>query len=257
MRKDFVFGKQPLVEAMKAGRTFEKVFLLKSASGEFVEELFAYCNERNLSVQRVPMEKLNRLTRKNHQGVVAQLALIEYYQVQDIVAHAFDQGEMPLLVMLDGVTDVRNLGAIARSAACTGAHALIIPMKGTAMVNADAMKASAGALQSLPVCKVSSLERCIRELKNLGLKIVATALDNSSLIHDTDLDGPLCVIMGSEDLGVHKKHLVLADEALTIPMVGEFDSYNVSVATGIVLYEVIRQRSKTVPPGSRDQKLNP
>ncbi len=243
MAKDFIFGRQPVAEAMKAGKTFEKVFLLKSANGDFVDELFAYCNQRKLSVQKVPVEKLNRITRKNHQGVIAQLSLIEYYEVDDIVAHAFDQGEMPLLLMLDGVTDVRNLGAIARSAACVGAHGLIIPGKGTAMVNADAMKASAGALQSLPVCKVPSLEKTIRQLRNSGLKIAATAMKNSEPLPEAELDGPICIILGSEDLGVHKKHLVLADECLHIPMQGSFDSFNVSVAAGIVLYEVQRQRS--------------
>ena len=230
------------MEALNSGRGFEKLFVLKSAKGDDLHDITKLARQKGIQVQFVPIQKLNTLTRKNHQGVVGFASIIPYYEVEDVLMQVYDKGETPLFVMLDEVTDVRNFGAIARTAECCGAHALIIPVKGSANINADAMKASAGALHHIPVCKVRSLKEAADHLKLNGIKILAADIGTDNMLYDTDLTVPVTVIMGSEGSGVSEALLDLTDEVFTIPMTGVTESLNVSVSAGMVLYEAVRQR---------------
>lgn len=243
-KDQLIFGRHPITEALNSGRTFEKIFLLKAKSVE-LQEISKLARQKGVQVQYVPVQKLNSLTRKNHQGVVGFASLIPYYDVQDVLMHVYDRGETPLFVMLDEVTDVRNFGAIARTAECCGAHAIIIPIKGSANINADAMKASAGALHHIPVCKVKSLKETTDHLKLNGIKVMAADIGTDNMLYDTELTVPVTIIMGSEGSGVSKALLELTDEVFTIPMTGLTESLNVSVSAGMVLYEAVRQRKLT------------
>ncbi|HYC27913.1 MAG TPA: 23S rRNA (guanosine(2251)-2'-O)-methyltransferase RlmB, partial [Chitinophagaceae bacterium] len=192
--------------------------------------------------QYVPVEKLNSITRANHQGVIAFAALVQYMELQQVIDHVVNNGQVPLFVMLDGVTDVRNIGAIARTAVCCGAQALIIPDKGVGALNEDAMKASAGALEKINVCRVNSLMKAVDELHLNGIKAYASEMTARKKLFEIDLASPCCVIMGSEDKGVFPPLMKICDEKFTIPMPGNFESLNVSVATGMILYESVKQR---------------
>ncbi|MGI8893496.1 MAG: 23S rRNA (guanosine(2251)-2'-O)-methyltransferase RlmB, partial [Bacteroidia bacterium] len=193
-------------------------------------------------VQYVPVEKLNRLTRKNHQGVAGFVSLIPYRHISDVIQDVFEKGEVPLILILDRITDVRNFGAIARSAECAGAHAVVITEKGSASVNADAVKTSAGALNNIPVCKERNLKEVIDYLKNSGLKIVSCSEKGDKLFYESSMKDPVAIIMGSEEDGVSDEYLKRSDEVVKIPMMGAIGSLNVSVASGIILFETIRQR---------------
>ncbi len=237
-----IFGKHPLLEALKAGRGFDKIFLQKGMRGAYSNSVLELAKDEGIPVMRVPTEKLNRLTRKNHQGVVGIVSLIQYFQLEDILAHVYDRGEVPLFLLCDGITDVRNFGAICRSALCAGAHGVVITAKGSASINADAMKASAGAIEKIPICKVRFLDKAIHFLKYNGLQIVASILETDHLVDQVDWTIPTAILLGAEGEGIRPKHLDLADTAVRIPIAGDFDSYNVSVATGILLYESLKQR---------------
>ncbi len=241
-KAQFIFGRHPLLEALKAGRGFEKIFLLKGMRGEYTKTVMELAKQEGIPVVYVPIEKLNRLTRKNHQGVVGIASLIQYYQLEDVLAHVYDRGEVPLFLLCDGVTDVRNFGAICRSALCAGAHGVVITAKGSASVNSDAIKTSAGAIEQIPICKVRFLDKAINYLKYNGLQIVASTIETDQLVDKIDWTIPTAVLIGAEGEGIRPKHLELADTAVRIPIAGDFDSYNVSVATGILLYESLKQR---------------
>ena len=237
-----IIGRQPLIEAIRSGRTIDKILFQKNISGEIIGEIRHLAKENNIPIQQVPIEKLNGITRSNHQGVIAYAALIKYLELQEVIDHVVSQGETPLFIMLDGVTDVRNIGAIARSGVCCGAQALIIPDKGVGALNEEAMKASAGGLEKIQVCRVNSLMKAVDTLHLNGIKVFASEMKGSKNIFDSDLASPICIVMGSEDKGVFPPLLKICDEKIKIPMKNAFESLNVSVATGIILYEAMKQR---------------
>ncbi len=236
-------GTRPLIEAIEAGREIDKILLQKGLSGKTFQELQPLIQENAIPFQYVPLEKLNRITRKNHQGVIAFTAAVAYQNLGEIIAQTFEKGEDPLIVILDRVTDVRNFGAICRTAECAGAHAVVIPSRGSAPLNYDALKTSAGALQHLPVCRENNLKNTIKFLQDSGLKVYAASEKASEVLYRSDLKGPLALIMGSEENGVSPEYLRLCDGQIKLPINGKISSLNVSVATGAILYEIVRQRS--------------
>jgi 23S rRNA (guanosine2251-2'-O)-methyltransferase len=242
MKSSLIIGRQPLIESLNAGRPIDKILLQKNIAGDVINEIRRLATKSQIPMQYVPVEKLNSLTRANHQGVVAFAALVQYMDLQHVIDHVLSSGGTPLFVMLDGVTDVRNIGAIARTAVCCGAQALIIPDKGVGALNEDAMKASAGGLEKINVCRVNSLMKAVDELHLNGIKVFASEMTAKKKLFELDLKEPCCVIMGSEDKGVFPPLMKICDEKFSIPMSGEFESLNVSVATGMILYEAVKQR---------------
>lgn len=241
MDNNLIFGIRPVVEAIEAGREIEKLYIRKGAEGQLMTELRDLCLRHRVRVQEVPVEKLNRLVRGNHQGVVAQIAAIAYVQLDDILERVPDD-ETPLVVVFDGVTDVRNFGAIARSAECAGAHGLIVPLKNSAPVNAEAIRSSAGALTTIPVCRVGSVRNTLRQLQTEGFQVAAATEKSRKLLYDADFRRPTAIVMGAEDMGVSREVLKLCDEQLAIPMIGRIESLNVSAAAAVMLFEAVRQR---------------
>lgn len=240
---NLIYGHHPVVEAIEAGKAVEKVFFQQGLRGDLEKEIRRLTKAHGIPLQVVPREKLNKLVRGNHQGVAAWLALVEYQLIEDILPQAYESGQTPLLLLLDGITDVRNFGAICRSAFCAGAQAVVVPQSGSAPANEDAMKASAGALARVPLCRVRSLFSTVEWLQQSGVQVVATALtEQAEPIFDLDFSLPTAILLGSEDQGVHPKLLRMADRVARIPQAAGFDSLNVSVAAGIALYEALRQR---------------
>jgi 23S rRNA (guanosine2251-2'-O)-methyltransferase len=244
--KDMVCGVWPVIEALKAGKNVEKLLVRREAGGDGIREIRKLAQDRDIPWQPVPVEKLDRLTRAEHQGVIAFLSQVEEQDLDEVISMAFERGEIPLIVALDSVTDVRNMGAIARSAECFGAHALLVPKVGTARLGPDAVKSSAGALVRKPVCRVSRLRDALLRAREHGLRIVACTEKGTTLLDEAQLDGPLVVVMGSEDEGISDTILRMADELVRIPMAGSIGSLNVSVASGIALHAVLRQRLSKV-----------
>ena len=244
-KNEMIFGVRAVIEAIQAGKEIDKILVKRDIQSELSKELFAELKGRMIPVQRVPVERINRITRKNHQGVIAFISAITYQKTEDIVPYLFEQGKNPLLIMLDGITDVRNFGAIARTCECAGIDAIIIPAKNSVSVNADAMKTSAGALHTLPVCREQSLTETIEFLKNSGFKIVAATEKGDYDYTKANYKDPVCIIMGAEDTGVPYEHLSLCDEWIKIPLLGKIESLNVSVAAGILIYEAVKQRGFT------------
>lgn len=242
-KEGFVFGTRAVTEAVRAGKIIDKILIKNGLNNELFGELYQLIKENKIPFQYVPVEKINRITRKNHQGVVALISSIDFYRVEDILPAIFEKGEDPLLLILDQVTDVRNFGAIVRSAECAGVHTIIIPEKGAARIGADAVKTSAGALNIVPVCRSSNLNLTIDFLKNSGIKIVAATEKASEIYTNTNLQGPLAIIMGSEESGISNQLLRLSDDLVRIPILGKIESLNVSVAASLMIYEAIRQRS--------------
>lgn len=241
---NLIYGHHPVVEAIQSGQAVEKVFFQQGVRGETEKEIRLLTREHGIPLQVVPKEKLNKMVRGAHQGVVAFLALIEFQSLEDVVLQAIEQGQNPLLVLLDSITDVRNFGAICRSAECAGALAVVVPQSGSAPANEEAMKASAGALARMRICRVRSLFSSVEWLQQSGIQVVATALSDRAVpLYKADLSGPVAILMGSEGDGVHPKLQKMSDAVVKIPQATDFDSYNVSVAAGIVLYEALRQRA--------------
>lgn len=237
-----IFGVRAVIEAIEAGKEIDKILVKRDMQSDLSKELFAALKGTLIPVQRVPVERINRITRKNHQGVVAFISAITYQHIEDLVPTLFEAGKSPLLMMLDGLTDVRNFGAIARTCNCAGVDAIVIPARNSVSVNADAIKTSAGALHTLPVCREQNLTTTIKFLKNSGFKIVAATEDGDYDYTQANYKDPVCIIMGAEDTGIPDEHLALCDEWIKIPMFGNIESLNVSVAAGILIYEAIRQR---------------
>ncbi len=235
-------GRQPILEALEEGKNLDKIFIKRGSQSEIISKISALARSQGIPVQLVPIEKLNKLSRKNHQGIIANLSPISFQSLEDILSNVYDSGEMPLFVLLDQVTDVRNFGAIVRTAFCMGAHAVVIPNKGSAAINEEAIKTSAGALLKLPICRYSSLISAANYLKDNGLNIVAADLAGEKLLYEVDLNIPLAVLMGSEGSGINRNLLEKADVLVKIPQKGAFDSLNVSVATGMFLYEIQKQQ---------------
>lgn len=244
VKEDFVFGTRAVIEAVRAGKSIDKILIKNGLNNELFGELYHLIKELKLPFQYVPLEKINRITRKNHQGVVALISSIDFYRIEDILPTVFEKGEDPLLLILDQVTDVRNFGAIVRSAECAGVHAIVIPDKGAARIGADAVKTSAGALNILPVCRSANLTATVEFLKNSGIKIVAATEKAKDYYTDLQLSGPLGVIMGAEDEGISPSLLRAADELARIPIHGSIQSLNVSVAASLFVYEAVRQRAQ-------------
>lgn len=242
--ENYIFGIRPVLEALDSGEKPGKVLLQQGLQGENFQRLFQRIRQENIPYQMVPVEKLNSLTRKNHQGVIAFVSLVAYQPLETLLPMLFDQGETPLLVILDRITDVRNLGALARSAECAGAHALILQEKGTAPINADAIKASAGALSRMPLCRETNILETIAFLQQSGIQVIACTEKTKQSIYDTNFTVPCAIIMGAEDKGISAACLKMSDQQASIPMKGRIASLNVSVATGVVLFEAVRQREK-------------
>jgi 23S rRNA (guanosine2251-2'-O)-methyltransferase len=240
---DCIFGLRPVIEAIKAGKQIDRLLIKQGLQGALYHELMTEVKNHNIVYQIVPVERIELVTRKNHQGVLAWLSVIEFQYIANLLPMIFEKGEDPLIIALDGVSDVRNFGAIVRTAECLGAHAIIIPEKGSARITADAVKTSAGALHSFPVCREKSIVRSIEYLKESGLRVFCAAEKSGKLASDTPLTGPSVLILGSEDKGISRELTALSDHQIMIPMKGTIGSLNVSVAAGILIYEIIKQRS--------------
>lgn len=239
---DIIIGRQPLIEAIQSGRAIDKILFQRNISGESIGEIRKLAEKRGIPIQQVPVEKLMSFTRANHQGVIALAALFVYMDLQVVIDQVVSAGATPLFILLDGITDVRNIGAIARTAVCCGAQAMIIPDKGIAALNEEALKSSAGALEKIHICRVSSLLKAIDSLHLNGILAFASSMKSDKKVFDLPLDIPCCLMMGSEDKGLQPYLNKAADEHFTIPMTGNFDSLNVSVAAGIILYEAMKKR---------------
>ena len=241
-KNEMIFGVRAVIEAIQAGKEIDKILIKRDMQSDLSKELFAVLKGTQIPVQRVPVERINRITRKNHQGVIAFISSITYQRTEDLVPFLFEQGKNLLLIMLDGITDVRNFGAIARTCECAGVDAIVIPSKNSVSVNADAIKTSAGALHTIPVCREQNLTQTIKFLKDSGFKIVAATEKGDYDYTKANYSDPVCIIMGAEDTGVPYEHLALCDEWIKIPMLGNIESLNVSVAAGILIYEAVKQR---------------
>ena len=240
---DCIFGLRPVIEAIKAGKQIDRLLVKQGLQGTLYHELMTEVKTHNIVYQIVPVERIELVTRKNHQGVLAWLSVIEYQYISNLLPMIFEKGEDPLIIALDGVSDVRNFGAIVRTAQCLGAHAIIIPEKGSARITADAVKTSAGALHSFPVCREKSIVRTIEYLKESGLKVICASEESGKLASEASLTGPSVLILGSEDKGISRELISLSDDKIRVPMTGSIGSLNVSVAAGILLYEIVRQRN--------------
>lgn len=241
-KPNFVFGIRAIIEAINAGKEVDKILLKRGASGDLYKELFDLISAHSIPYQYVPQEKLNRITKKNHQGAIAFMSAIEYQNLDEVLIRVFENGDTPFFLMLDGVTDVRNFGAITRSASCAGVQAIIVPEKGSAIINADAIKTSAGALHDISVCRVKNLSKTVEFLQTSGLKIACASEKASDLYYACQLTGPLAIVMGAEDVGISQSIIRRADILCKIPISGPISSLNVSVAAGVLLFEVVRQQ---------------
>ena len=243
-KSNLIYGIRPVIEVIKSGKHLERVFIRKNLKGDLYKELIAELHRTKVPISKVPVERINRFTRKNHQGVVALLSPIEYQSVENLVPLLFERGENPLFLILDEITDVRNFGAIARTAECLGVHGIIIPMKGGAQVNEDAVRTSAGAFNYLPVCRESDLKACVSFLQKSGISVVSCAEKTDNLLSNADFTGPTTLIVGSEEKGINLSLLEQSDTICKIKMHGRIESLNVSVAVGMALYEIQTQRAK-------------
>jgi 23S rRNA (guanosine2251-2'-O)-methyltransferase len=237
-----VYGIRAVMEAIDGGKEIESLFIQRGLSGPLFQELKQLLRQHDIGYQQVPVEKLNRMTGKNHQGVIAVISPITYQRVENLVPMIYERGEVPLLLILDGITDVRNLGAIARTAECVGAHALVVPKKGSAEINPDAIKTSAGALFKINVCREDSLPHTARFLQESGIQLIACTEKTDASIYQLDYSVPTALILGSEERGISDDLIRVSDHLARIPMAGAIASLNVSVSAGVALYEVLRQR---------------
>ena len=237
-----IFGLRPIIEAIQAGKEIDTLFIQKGLKNELFQELWQLVRARKVNYKHVPVEKLNRLTHKNHQGVFAFISPINFHKTDNIIQDVFEKGENPLFLVLDRVTDVRNFGAIVRTAECSGVQAIIVPEKGSAAINGDALKTSAGALHNIPICREFNLKATIEYLKNCGLQIVGCTEKTEEKIYQLNFNLPTAIIMGSEEDGISTEYLKLCDYKAKIPMNGTIGSLNVSVSAGVILYEAVRQR---------------
>ncbi|MGE0088894.1 MAG: 23S rRNA (guanosine(2251)-2'-O)-methyltransferase RlmB [Bacteroidales bacterium] len=240
--KDFIFGIRAVIEAIKADKLIDKLVIRRGLTGELSHELMTLINELQIPYQLVPNERISRITPKNHQGVVAFISPIEFQNIEQIIPSLFEAGKTPFVVILDKVTDVRNFGAITRTAECAGVDAIIIPEKGSARISGDAVKTSAGALHKIPVCRVQNLLQTIKFLKSSGLQVIAATEKAADYYYEIDFSVPTAILVGSEDQGVEVEYLRISDKLVKIPILGEIESLNVSVAAGVLMYEAVKQR---------------
>lgn len=237
-----LIGRKPVLEALQQGAAIEKIFVLRSAAGEEISAIKRLAKEQNVPLSQVPVEKLNNLSRAQHQGIVAWTSLLQYVDLQNAISHVVEQGQNPLFLLLDGITDVRNVGAIARSALCCGAQGIILPTSSSASLTEEAIKTSAGALRKILLCRTPSVPQAIDVLRLNGIQVLGTQMQGSIPVFEADFSPPSCIVMGAEDTGISKDVIRRADVLIRIPMSSDFDSLNVSVAAGMVLYEAMRQR---------------
>ncbi len=242
-QQELVFGLRAIIEAIKGGRDFEKVMMRYDLKGDLAMELRDLLKTTSIPLVKIPGDHLDKITRKNHQGAIGFASEVKYQDIEDLVPMLYDDGKVPFIVVLDSVTDVRNFGAIVRSAECAGAHAVLVPAKNSAAINADAVKTAAGALDHIPVCRTNNLRESLKFLKDSGLTLFAATEKADDYYYTKDFTGPVAIVMGSEDVGIADHNLEICDEAVKIPMLGNIQSLNVSVATGIFLFEVVKQRS--------------
>lgn len=240
--ENIIFGIRPVLEAIKANKEIDRVFVKNDFGGPLANELLHEIRTHNVSMQYVPMEKLDKLCSKNHQGVVAVISPISYHDLEEVVVNGFENGKVPLLIILDGITDVRNFGAIARTCECAGVDAIVIPVSNSVRITDDAIKTSAGALYNIPVCRVNNIIDAILLLKQFGVEIIAISEKSERLFYETDLKGPVALILGSEESGISQSVIKRSDKKSKIPMFGKTGSLNVSVSTAIAVYEAVRQR---------------
>jgi len=237
-----VIGRNAVIEALRTGQQLDRIYLDTRATGEDISEIKRAAAQNGVPVNYVPAVKLNSFNVTNHDGCVAQIAKVQYQNLQDVISLVIENGEAPLLLMLDGITDIRNIGGIARTALCCGVHAIIIPDKGVGALNEDAILTSAGALETIPVCRVNSLMKAVDELHLNGIKVFASEMTAQKNVADCNYKEPCAIVMGSEEKGIYPALMKICDEKIKIPMAGDFESLNVSVATGIILYEAMKQR---------------
>lgn len=240
--KEMIFGIRAVIEAIQAGKEIDKIIMRRDMTSDLSRELYAALDGLEVPIQKVPLERLNRITTKNHQGVVAFISAVTYQHIEDIIPTIYEEGRLPFIVVLDGITDIRNFGAIARTCECAGVDAIVVPTRGGAAINADAVKTSAGALLSIPVCREGNLTNALKFIVSSGIKLVAATEKGTKNYTEASLTEPIAIIMGAEDVGVAPEHLRLCDEMVKIPLLGSIDSLNVSVAAGVLMYEVVRQR---------------
>ena len=241
-KNQYIYGIHAVLEAIDAGKDIDKIFLSKTLNNETAQEISNRARALRVPVQRVPVQKIDRITRRNHQGVLALMSAVTYYHLEDMVPQMFDDGENPFIVVLDGVTDVRNFGAVARTCECAGVSAIVIPDRESVSANADAVKTSAGALNYLPVCREHNLVNAVKLLRDSGFRVVGTSDKSKTSYTSADYTGPVAIVLGAEDKGISPEIMKLCDTQVYIPEFGHINSLNVSVAGGIMIYEVVRQR---------------
>lgn len=242
---EYIFGIHPVMEAVKADQSIDRILIKKGMNNDKIREITGVARAKSIYIQYVPIEKLNSITQKLHQGIIALKSLIEYQDIEKIVPFLFEQGKIPSLLILDGITDVRNFGSIARSCECAGSDAVIIPASGAARINSDAVKTSAGALNRIAVCRVTSLTETVQFLKNSGIQIFAATEKAENLIYDRNLTLPGAILLGGEDTGISEPLLSMADTQMKIPLMGKIGSLNVAVASGVIMFEMLRQRENS------------
>ena len=243
-KKSLIIGKEAVIRAIESGTQLDRIYLQNNLGGRMIEEIKSLAVQHNIPVNKVPVEKLNGFNVVDHGGIVAQIARVQYQNLQEVISFVVEKAETPLFLILDGITDIRNIGGIARTAYCCGVHALIIPDKGVGALNEDAILTSAGALEKISICRVNSLMKAVDELHLNGIKVFASEMTATKKVFDLDLKEPCAIVMGGEEHGVYAPLLKICDEKIRIPMKGGFESLNVSVATGMILYEVMQQRAK-------------
>ena len=239
---DLVFGTRPVLEAINSGKTLEKLFIQKNLKKEILEKIKSKLSNKKINISYVPKEKLNRITKKNHQGIICYISPISYQPIEEIIQRVFEKGKDPFVIILDRITDTRNFGAISRVADASGVDAIIIPEKESAIITSDSIKTSAGAINYIPICKVKSLRSTANFLKESGLKLVSCTEKGDKKFYDADLTSPCCIILGSEKDGISNSLIDISDERLNIPMKGNVESLNVSSSASVILFEVVRQR---------------
>jgi len=241
-KSSLIIGRDAVLDALRSGKQLDRIYLQNNAHGKLIEEIRSLASQHHIPVNKVPVEKLNGFNVNNHEGCIAQIARVQYHDLQQVISFVVEQGEVPLFLILDGITDIRNIGGIARTAYCCGVHAIIIPDKGVGALNEDAILTSAGALEKIAVCRVNSLMKAVDELHLNGIKVFASEMKAAKNVFNCDFKEPCAIVMGSEEKGIYPALMKICDEKFKIPMAGDFESLNVSVATGMILYEVIKQR---------------
>lgn len=241
-KSSLVIGRNAVIDALRTGKPLDRIYLSTKVSGDAINEVRKLASQNHIPINYVPVEKLNSFNVEQHEGCLALISKVQYQDLQEVISWVVEKGEVPLFLVLDGITDVRNIGGIARTAYCTGVQAIIIPDKGVGALNEDAILTSAGALEQIPVCRVNSLMKAVDELHLNGIKVLATEMTATTTSFEVDFKEPVAIVMGSEEKGIYPALMKVCDEKFKIPMTGNFESLNVSVATGMILYEAMKQR---------------